>query len=81
MYAVAKTRLKEDNFLEYLVVEMNLGVPFRKGASPRRALKKVEPVDSKSDDLLQVTDLLTGMCQQPAGPSSWREEAAIAATG
>src|SRR5438094_8897687 len=67
MYAVAKTRLKEDNFLEYLVVEMNLGVPFRKGASPRRVLKKVEPVDSKSDDLLQVTDLLTGCVNNRLG--------------
>jgi hypothetical protein len=27
----AKSRMKEDNFLEYLMVEMNLGVPFRKG--------------------------------------------------
>ena len=60
MYADAKSRLKEDNFLEYLVVEMNLGVPFRKGFATRRVLKKVEPLDSKLDDLLQVTDLLTG---------------------
>jgi hypothetical protein len=38
MYADAKSRMKEDNFLEYLVVEMNLGVPFRKGFAPRRVL-------------------------------------------
>ena len=40
---------------------MNLGVPFRKGFAPCGVLKKVEPLDSKSDDLLQVTDLLTTM--------------------
>lgn len=67
MYADAKTRLKEDNFLEYLVIEMNLGVPFRRGAAPRRVLKKVEPMDSKSDDLLQVTDLLTGCVNNRLG--------------
>jgi len=67
MYADAKSRLKEDNFLEYLVVEMNLGVPFRKGFSPRRVLKKVEPLDSKVDDLLQVTDLLTGCVNNRLG--------------
>ncbi len=60
MFADAKCRIKEDNFLEYLVLEMNLGVPFRRGANIRRVLKKVEPLDSKLDDLLQLTDLLTG---------------------
>jgi len=67
MYADAKSRLKEDNFLEYLVVEMNLGVPFRKGFTPRRVLKKVEQMDSKTDDLLQVTDLLTGCVNNRLG--------------
>jgi hypothetical protein len=43
MYTDAKSRIKEDNFLEYLAVEMNLAVPFRKGQTPRRVLKKVEP--------------------------------------
>jgi len=46
---------------------MNLGVPFRKGFAPRRVLKKVEPLDSKSDDLLQVTDLLTGWVNHRLG--------------
>jgi hypothetical protein len=67
MYADAKSRMKEDNFLEYLVVEMNLGVPFRQGFAPRRVLKKVEPLNSKSDDLLQVTDLLTGCVNNRLG--------------
>jgi hypothetical protein len=75
MYADAKSRLKEDNFLEYLVVEMNLGVPFRKGVVPRRVLKKVEPMDSKSDDLLQVTDLLTGCVNNRLGhPAGERKQ-------
>jgi len=70
MYADAKSRLKEDNFLEYLVVEMNLGVPFRRGFRPRRVLKKVEQLDSKTDDLLQVTDLLTGCVNNRLGHSA-----------
>jgi len=70
MYADAKSRLKEDNFLEYLVVEMNIGVPFRKGFTPRRVLKKVEQMDSKTDDLLQVTDLLTGCVNNRLGHSA-----------
>ena len=75
MYADAKSRLKEDNFLEYLVVEMNLGVPFRNEAVPRRVLKKVEPMDSKSDDLLQVTDLLTGCVNNRLGhPAGERKQ-------
>ena len=75
MYADAKCRLKEDNFLEYLVVEMNLGVPFRRGASPRRVLKKVEPMNSKSDDLLQVADLLTGCVNNRLGhPAGERKQ-------
>ena len=75
MFADAKCRLKEDNFLEYLVVEMNLGVPFRKGFVPRRVLKKVEPLDSKSDDLLQVTDLLTGCVNNRLGhPANERKQ-------
>ncbi len=75
MYADAKSRLKEDNFLEYLVVEMNLGVPFRKGDAPRRVLKKVEPLDSKVDDLLQVTDLLTGCVNNRLGhPAGERKQ-------
>lgn len=75
MYADAKSRLKEDNFLEYLVVEMNLGVPFRKGFAPRRVLKKVEPLDSKTDDLLQVTDLLTGCVNNRLGhPAGERKQ-------
>ena len=65
MFADAKCRLKEDNFLEYLVVEMNLGVFFRKGTAPRRVLKKVEPVDSKSDDLLQVSGPIDWLREQP----------------
>src|SRR5207253_8729832 len=60
-------RMKEDNFLEYLVVETNLGVPFRKGFAPRCVLRKVEPLNSKSDDLLQVTDLLTGCVNNRLG--------------
>jgi Protein of unknown function (DUF3800) len=75
MYADAKSRVREDNFLEYLVVEMNLGVPFRKGLAPRRVLKKVEPLDSKSDDLLQVTDLLTGCVNNRLGhPAGERKQ-------
>jgi hypothetical protein len=75
MYADAKSRLKEDNFLEYLVVEMNLGVPFRKGFAPRRVLKKVEQLDSKTDDLLQVTDLLTGCVNNRLGhPAGERKQ-------
>lgn len=75
MYADAKSRMKEDNFLEYLVVEMNLGVPFRKGHAPRRLLKKVEPLDSKADDLLQVTDLLTGCVNNRLGhPAGERKQ-------
>lgn len=75
MYADAKCRLKEDNFLEYLVVEMNLGVPFRQGAILRRVLRKVEPIDSKSDDLLQVTDLLTGCVNNRLGhPAGERKQ-------
>jgi hypothetical protein len=75
MYADAKTRLKEDNFLEYLVVEMNLGVPFRKGLVPRRVLKKVEPRDSKLDDLLQAADLLTGCVNNRLGhPAGERKQ-------
>src|SRR5882724_8037447 len=75
MYADAKSRMKEDNFLEYLVVEMNLGVPFRKGFAPRCVLKKVEPLDSKSDDLLQVTDLLTGCVNNRLGhPAGERKQ-------
>jgi len=35
--------------------------------APRRVLKKVEPLDSKSDDLLQVTDLLTGCVNHRLG--------------
>ena len=54
---------------------MNLGVPFRKGFAPRRVLKKVEPLDSKSDDLLQVTDLLTGCVNHRLGhPAGERKQ-------
>jgi len=67
MYTDAKSRIKEDNFLEYLAVEMNLAVPFRKRQQPRRVLKKVEPVDSKLDDLLQLADLLTGCVNNRLG--------------
>ena len=75
MYADAKTRLKEDNFLEYLVVELILGVPFRKGLVPCRVLKKVEPLDSKLEDLLQVTDLLTGCVNNRLGhPANERKQ-------
>jgi hypothetical protein len=75
MFADAKSRLKEDNFLEYLVVEMNLGVPFRKGFTPRRVLKRVEQLDSKTDDLLQLTDLLTGCVNNRLGrPAGERKQ-------
>ena len=67
MFADAKSRIKEDNFLEYLVLEMNLGVPFRQGREMRKVLKKVEPLDSKLDDLLQVADLLTGCVNNALG--------------
>jgi len=71
----AHGRMKEDNFLEYLVVEMNLGVPFRKGFAPRCVLRKVEPLNSKSDDLLQVTDLLTGCVNNRLGhPAGERKQ-------
>jgi hypothetical protein len=43
-------------------------------------LKKVEPLDSASDDLLQVTDLLTGCVNHrlghPAGERKSRKPAA-----
>ena len=67
MYTDAKSRIKEDNFLEYLELEMNLAVPFRQGAPPKRVLKKIEPVDSKTDDLIQLTDLLTGCVNNRLG--------------
>ncbi len=54
---------------------MNLGVPFRTGFAPRRVLKKVELLDSKSDDLLQVTDLLTGCVNNRLGhPAGERKQ-------
>ena len=43
--------------------------------APRRVLKKVEPLDSKSDDLLQVTDLLTGRVNHRLGhPAGERKQ-------
>lgn len=80
MYSDAKTRLKEDNFLEYLMVELNLAVPFRNGAVPRRVLKKVEPLDSKLDDLLQVTDLLTGCVNNRLGHAANERKQAVRRT-
>lgn len=75
MFADAKCRIKEDNFLEYLVLEMNLGIPFRQGREMRRVLKKVEPLDSKLDDLLQLTDLLTGCVNNSLGhPAASRKQ-------
>ena len=67
MYTDAKSRIKEDNSLDYLVLEMNLGARFRRGEAPRRVLKKVEPMDSKTDDLLQLADLLTGCVNNHLG--------------
>jgi hypothetical protein len=53
MYADEKSRLKEDNFFGYLETATNV-------EAGRCVLKKVESLDSKRDDLMQVTDLLTG---------------------
>jgi hypothetical protein len=53
IYADAKARLKEDTFLQYLPSELNL-------EAGRYVVRHVIPTDSKSDDVLQVADLLTG---------------------
>ncbi|MBI5388141.1 MAG: hypothetical protein HZA90_26040 [Verrucomicrobia bacterium] len=74
MFTDAKSRIKEDNFLEYLVLEMNLGARFRRGQAPRRLLKKVEPMDSKSDDLLQLADLLTGCANNRLGHTAGKRK-------
>ncbi len=63
MFSDRKARMKEDNFLEYLRTEVNL-------EAGRCVLKKVEPLDSKRDDLLQVADLFTGCANNLMGHAS-----------
>jgi hypothetical protein len=52
-----KSRIKEDNFLSYLKDHTNFELWLKKCTS---FIKTVEPIDSKSDDLMQLNDLLLG---------------------
>jgi hypothetical protein len=61
VYTDIKSRIKEDNFYEYLQTEVNL----RHG---RNVVKKVESLDSKLDDLMQLADLLVGCANNSKVP-------------
>jgi len=62
IYTDEKSRIKEDNFFEYLQTEVNL----RRG---RNVVKKVESLNSKQDDIMQLTDLFVGCANNIAGGS------------
>jgi hypothetical protein len=49
----AKQRIKEDNFFDYLQSDINMTLS-------RTVIRKIESIDSKSDDVMQLTDLLVG---------------------
>ncbi|MDD3726376.1 MAG: DUF3800 domain-containing protein [Candidatus Ratteibacteria bacterium] len=53
VYLDKKIRMQDDNICEYLKREVNLSVK-------RGAIKKVEPRDSKMDDLIGIADLVLG---------------------
>lgn len=57
IYTDYKTRMKEDNFIEYLKEDINFKA-FCNGYNFR--IKTVEPISSKTDDLLQLNDLFLG---------------------
>jgi hypothetical protein len=49
----AKHRIKEDNFFDYLESDINMTLS-------RIVIRKIESIDSKLDDIMQLTDLLVG---------------------
>lgn len=53
LYLDQKARERKDNGLDYLLREVNFEKPY--------ALKKVEAIDSKANEFIQVCDLLTGL--------------------
>lgn len=63
MYADSKSRTCGDNFHEYIQREVNR----REG---RTVLKKVESICSKTDDLVQLTDLMVGCVNNLLGHAS-----------
>jgi hypothetical protein len=63
-YADEKARIKRDNCFEYLEVAVNMG------RSEGTIIKKVESMDSKTDDIMQLTDLLVGCVNNSTGHST-----------
>jgi hypothetical protein len=60
VYVDNKTRMRPDNFLSYLHNWTNMSVG-------SEVIKKVESICSKTDDLIQITDLLLGCCNTKLG--------------
>ena len=66
IYSDAKSRIKHDNFLEYLKHQLNLAALFN---GHGYNVKAIEPTDSKNNDLIQITDLFTGAVKQIYDPA------------
>jgi len=72
VYVDSKTRMKEDNFLSYLETWTNL-------RAMKQVVKTVEPICSKTDDLIQLTDLFLGCCNTYLGhPNGDRKKLVLA---
>lgn len=66
IYVDDKTRVKRDNFLDYLRSELNVqGLVY----GHKYDIRTVEPLDSKTDDLAQVNDLFLGAVKQQFDPA------------
>jgi hypothetical protein len=59
-YTDEKARFKRDNFFRYLETSTNL-------AHGTGVIQKVESMDSKQDDIMQLTDLLVGCVNNNTG--------------